>query len=159
MAMLVERAGMLWEANFPIGLAFLAGVATFAFGPKAFACIIQNSWKVDVVYSSVFDIVSIFTAFLMTFYTLVITTDRGFIGRAKDSRPYRSLLAYTIRALGLGSALILLSVPIMLVEPAPTSHSDPSLYAVAIWCALSVWTAAAFVRAAHLFAIFAKEHA
>jgi hypothetical protein len=154
---LTGRIGLAWETFFPFVSGLISGVVVYFWGPRGFSYLATKEYAHESIYSSVFDITSIATAFLLTFFTFVITTDRGFIGRAKGTRPYRLLLAYTLRALALGVALIVLSVPMMVVEPCPVSRADPALYAVAIWAGLSVWTLAAFVRAAHLFSIFAVE--
>lgn len=151
-------AGLLWETYFPFTFGGIAGLLSYLYGNCAFIYLTENEMQIGSIYSSAFDVATIFTAFLLTFYTLIITADRGFIGRAKGTRPYLLLLSYTLRALGLGAAVVALSIPMMVVEPAPTSPNDPSLYAVAIWAGLTIWAAGAFVRAAHIFAIFAREH-
>src|SRR5687767_8248880 len=119
MAAIAGRLGLLWETNFPAVTGLVCGCLCFAFGPKAFAHMASHGWDIAAIYSSVFDLTTIFTAFLMTFYTFVITTGSGFIGRARGTRPYRLLLGYTFSALVLGSTLIAFSIPMMVIGPEP----------------------------------------
>lgn len=78
----------------------------------------------------------------LAIYTFFLTTESGFIGKAKRSIYYRQLLTYVLIATVLSAITALISVPGMVVKEAPEPHSIHAIY-VGIWSGLSVWTAAA----------------
>lgn len=143
------------EAWLPLVAAGAATLVTFAYGPRFFRAAVENGWEYSAAYSAIFDIATIFTAFLFTFYSFILTAEGGFIGRMKKTRSYRQAVRYTLQAILLGALLAALSVPMMVWGPCPTAHSDPSLAYVSVWAGLAIWGCAAFVRAAYLFSIFA----
>ncbi len=154
MATLAQRAGRSWELHHPalLGVVALAGVLWA--GPYVFTHAEKAKWHLDELYTSVFTLATVFTAFLFTFYTFVITADRGFLGRAKESVYFRRTVHFTFVAIWIGAALCLATIPLLVVQPVP-SPKDPWLFYVASWAGLTVWACASFVRAAYLFAIFA----
>ncbi len=129
------------------------GVTLWA-GPQAYALAERSKWHVDELYTCVFTLATVFTAFLFTFYTFVITAERGFLGRAKGSIYFRRTVHYTFVSIWVGAALCLATVPLLVAQPTP-GPKDPWLFYVASWAGLTVWASASFVRAAYLFAIFA----
>lgn len=157
MTTLVNRISFAWEYYHPTILAIFALFLTLGFGPSVIEYLNSNKYSVYEIYSSVFDISSVFTAFLFTFYTFVVTTERGFIAAVKKSRFYKLAVRYTLEALLLGAFLTIFTIPMKVIVPAPTTF-DATLFGVALWVALAVWTAAAFVRSSYLFTMLVSQH-
>lgn len=126
-------------------------------GDLAMEYMVAARWNVAAIYSSVFDVTTVFTAFLFTFFSIFATTDRGFIGKARGTLPFRRTIDYTISALVLGAGLIVATIPMLIITPMPMEDGLP-LVILAAWMGLTIWTASAFTRAAAIFAIFAREH-
>lgn len=145
------------EQAFPFAVGAIASVLCLAWGDEAIGAMDGAGWNVGAIYSSVFDVSAIFTPFAFTFFTLFVTTDRGFIGKAKGTLPYKRTVEYTLTAMLLGGLLTVTSIPMLIVVPKPTDFSL-ALLAVSAWLGLTTWTAAAFARAAYIFSIFAREH-
>lgn len=116
---------------------------------------VDRHWKLPELYAAVFNIAGIYTAFLFTFYSFIATTDRGFIGRSKDTRYYRQTVTFTISALVVGGTLCVTTLPLLVVEPDLASHVGRVV--VAAWVGLTIWATAEFVRSAYLFTIFARS--
>lgn len=152
---MAKNAAHRWEKWHPPALAAATTTALWLWGFPLAQQAVERQWKVDELYTAVFNIAGIYTAFLFTFYSFIATTDRGFIGRSKDSRYYRQTVNYTISALVLGGALCVLTLPILVIEPDLRSHAGRVV--ASSWVGLSVWASAAFVRAAYLFTIFARS--
>lgn len=157
MATTIDRIHFALEANYPAILAAVSAVGAFVYAPQAIQAIQSHGWKLDSVYSSVFDVSAITTPFLFTFYSFVATTERGFIGRMKASIYYKLMMQYTVRALLLGGFLTLASIPMMIIEPAPTTTGGADHWLLVLWIGLAVWTLSSFARAAYIFSVFARN--
>ena len=155
---LIGRVGLGWEKNHPRVLGVSAGLLTLWAGPQALAAAAERQWEIGTLYSSVFDLFAVFTAFLFTFYTLIVTTDRGFIGRMKNTRSYSLLKTYATSALTTGGIGILASIPLMVTEPDKVQPWGIAHIYLSAWVALSVWGSASFVRAARLFMGFIRQY-
>lgn len=158
MATIADRFVANVEASYPMLLGAIGAAASFVYAPDAIAHMIAAKWSVGAVYSSVFNVAAITTPFLFTFYSFVVTTDRGFIGRAKGSVYYAATVRFTVWALIFGAALTLASIPMIVIEPKPSGISEWSNLALAAWVGFAIWTFGAFVRAAFLFSIFVQQH-
>jgi hypothetical protein len=106
---------------------------------------------------AVFTLATVTAGFGLKIYTFLLTTESGFIGRAKRSIYYRHLLTYVLIATVLSAITALISVPGMVIKEAPPPQSVDAVY-VGGWSGLSIWTAAALFSAGQLFSIFAREH-
>jgi len=148
-----KRASRLWENWHPLLLGAACALALWAFGWPLVSASRVATWNLPALYSAIFSISGIYTAFLFTFYSFIATTDRGFIGRAKDSIYYKRTVSFTVSALVLGGFLTLVSIPMLLVEPDLQTRAGRVV--IVLWIGLTVWASAAFVRAAYLFVIFA----
>lgn len=156
MATMVQKALSRWEMYHPAALGGLAAVALILFGPQAYAHADSQHWKVDQLYTCVFTLATVFTAFLFTFYTFVITAERGFLARAKHTSYFKQTVKYTLTAIWVGGLLCIATVPLLVVQPTP-KVGDPWLLFIALWGGLTVWACASFIRAAYLFSIFATN--
>jgi hypothetical protein len=151
---IAHRVGKEWEAHHPSLLSALAFGGMLWKGPAAYAYAAEHSWKVDQAYTCVFTLATVFTAFLFTFYTFVVTAERGFLARARASTYFKQMVGYTFSAIAVGAILCVVTIPMLVVQPVPSS-GDPWLAVAAVWLGLTVWSGASFIRAAYLFAIFA----
>jgi hypothetical protein len=104
-----------------------------------------------------FTLATVTAGFGLAIYTFLLTTEGGFIGRAKRSIYYRTLLTYVLQATALSGVLALVSAPLMVVKDMPVAFSFHAFY-LALWFGLTVRTTAALYRAGYLFTIFAREH-
>lgn len=156
-AAVVDRLGARWEHIYP-GLCGVAGTAIgYLYGPSVLGYIESRHWVLENLFVAVFTIGTVTAGFGLAIYTFLLTTESGFIGRAKNSMYYRHLLTYVLVATILSAVLCIVSIVGMIVKTPPAPNSLHALY-VAIWTGLLGWTAAALFRAGHLFAIFAREH-
>ncbi|MPZ36368.1 MAG: hypothetical protein GEV13_36385 [Rhodospirillales bacterium] len=142
---------------YPIALGFVGGVAAFIYGPALFAFLEARGWKVTQAYDSVFDVACVTTPFLFTVYSFVITTERGFIGRARNSIYFAALVRYSIWAMSLGATLTVATALVQMASVTPKGGDVWSIVSFAIWFALTLATFAAFYRAARLFIVFAAN--
>lgn len=156
MATLLDRANKLVEDVYPhaVGLAS-AGVAIWLGGCIARA-VLAHGLKLDQAYSGVFGLSSVLAGFLFTFYSFVLTTDRGFLGKARSSIYLRRTSTFTVTALIAGTLAALASLPMMTWQPPLTSTMAQTAFG--IWLGTSIWAILAFERAARLFIIFCNRH-
>src|SRR4051812_8247374 len=115
----VPSFSVIRERSYPLlcGAGGLAVALTIS--PDFFAYADDKGWNISDVYLAGFEFAAVATSFLFTFYTFVITAERGFIARMRRSIHYQQLITYTVRALALGVALALLSLPMMVTDPLP----------------------------------------
>jgi hypothetical protein len=154
---LVDKIGVRWEGYYPSAFGVIAAVAGGTIGIHAFHYVHVKQWAIENIFVAIFTLATVTAGFGLAIYTFLLTTESGFIGRAKRSIYYRHLLTYVLIATVLSAITAFVSVPGMVVKEAPEPHSLHAVY-VGVWSGLSVWTAAALFRAGHLFSIFAREH-
>lgn len=153
MSILTNSAARRWEVHHPLVLSAAAFAGVMWLGDDLYRYATAEKWHLDQAYTTVFTLATVFTAFLFTFYTFIVTADRGFLEAARTSSYFQQTVTYTLRAIVIGSVLCLFTIPMLVVQPAPTT-GDPWLIIAAMWAGLTVWAAASFVRAAYLFSIF-----
>jgi|SRR6185312_2135825 len=145
-----------WEVHHPMVVSALVFVAVLWWGPGGFSYADRKSWHLDQLYTCIFTYSTVITAFLFTFYTFIITGDRGFLSAARESVYFRQTVSYTFRAILLGAVLSLATIPMLVIQPLPKAGGAWLIYS-ATWAAVAAWATAAFIRAAWLFAIFARK--
>lgn len=157
MITIVERIAFQWERLYPPA----AGLAGLAVGylvlPGWLHHFHAKGWAIENGFVAVFTLATVMAGFGLAIYTFLLTTESGFIGRAKRSIYYKQMLTYVVVTAGLNAALAIISIPGMIVKEAPEPHSLYAVYA-AIWMATTCWTLAAAYRAGYLFSIFARQH-
>jgi hypothetical protein len=157
MATLVDKIGARWEALYPVLCGAAGVIIGYVYGPIWLHSIHSKQWVLENIFVAVFTLGTVTAGFGLAIYTFLLTTESGFIGRAKRSIYYRHLLTYVLVATVLSAVLAIVSIPGMVVKDAPHVHSLHALY-VAVWSGVLLWAGAALFRAGHLFSIFAKEH-
>lgn len=154
----VDWLWLQWERVYPTACGIAAGILAFCYGPKLGAAFAKNDWSVENLYLAVLTIATVASGFTFATYTFLLTTESGFIGRAKNSIYYRHMLTYVLRATILGGIVAVATIPFFITKLTPVNILSQSNLLIAFWAALTVGTIAAFYRAAYLFAIFARQH-
>ena len=157
MTTIVDRISLQWERVYPLGACALGLVVGYVYTPGWLHHLHEKDWAIENIFVAVFTLATVTAGFGLAIYTFLLTTESGFIGRAKKSIYYRQMLTYVVIAAALSAALALISVPGMVIKEAPQSHSLHAVY-IALWLAASCWTFAALYRAGYLFSIFARQH-
>ena len=158
MTTITDWIWLQWERIYPTASGFTAVVAAFAYGPKMIGMFDGHNWSIENLYLAILTVATVASGFTFTTYTFLLTAESGFIGRAKRSIYYRNMLAYVLRATILGGVVTVATVPLFIARLAPTEIWSQGNLLLSLWCGLTVGTAAAFYRAAYLFAIFARQH-
>ena len=143
------------ERTYPIFSGLIAAAIIFAVSPSFFAYADGHNWKIAALYEAGFEFAAVATSFLFTFYTFVVTAERGFIAKMRRTIYFQQLIQYTVTALILGTVLAVISIPMMVIEPLPQSRWDFQTCSIAAWAFVAVWTLAAFVRTTRVFIAFA----
>lgn len=157
MATVGDRIEKAFEDLYPHLIGAGVGLLSLTLSDDIASSIKAYSLKIDQAYSGVFGLVTVLTGFLFTFFTFIVTTDHGFIGKARSSIYLRRANAFTITALISGATAALCSLAMMVWQP--NLSWLPGLIAFAVWVGVSVWSVLAFERAARLFIVFARRHA
>jgi hypothetical protein len=158
MTTMTDWAWLQWERAYPTVLGVGAGAISLCYAPEILHTIHANNWSVENIYLAIFTIATVASGFTFTTYTFLLTTESGFIGRAKQSIYYRHMLTYVLRATILGGLLAAATVPLLVMKTVPASVISVDNLLVAVWWGLTIGTGAAFFRAAYLFGIFAHQH-
>jgi hypothetical protein len=151
----VTSISVIRERAYPIFCGSTAAGLVFVISPNFFIYAACQKWHISSLYEAGFEFGAVATSFLFTFYTFVVTAERGFIARMKHSIYYELLITYTVTALILGVALAIVSLPMMVIDPAPASRWDWATIGIAFWSFVAAWSVAAFVRTTRLFIAFA----
>ena len=157
MTTLVDRIHFQWERVYPLVCGLVGLAVGFFFMPKWLHHIHEKTWAIENVFVAAFTIATVMAGFGLAVYTFLLTTESGFIGRAKRSIYYKQMLTYVVTAAGLSALLAVISIPGMIVKEAPITSTIYCAYA-ALWSSSTCWTLAAGFRAGHIFSIFAREH-
>ena len=83
MATLLDRAGKFFEDVYPHTVGLTSAAVSVWFGDEIARIVAEHGLKLDQAYSGVFGLASVLVGFLFTFYSFVLTTDRGFLGKAR----------------------------------------------------------------------------
>ena len=155
MATLTDRLLNRWELHHPA----ILSTATFAValwkGPRSYALVDTSKLHIDQLYTCMFTYATVITAFLLTFYTFIITGDRGFLPAARESLYFKRTISYTLRAIIFGALLSVVTVPLLIVQPVPKAGETWMIYAAA-WFGLTTWATASFIRSSWLFVVFTR---
>lgn len=155
MATAGDKARKIYEDIYPHGAALLVGAACYLNGDALARFVERHQLKVDEAYTGIFGIATVLTGFLFTFYSFVLTTEHGFIGRARTSYYLRRTTIFTVTALVAGAASAIASLTILVWQPGIASSAGGIAFAV--WAAVSVWSLLCFERACRLFMIFSTQ--
>lgn len=145
-----------WERHHPAVFGGLGVLAYGAVGTQAMSAMVGAGYDAPQMYSATFDVASVFTAFLFTYYSFVVTSGAGFISRMRKTRAYALLKEYTISALSLGVLLVVVSIPLTIIKPKPIDFASLQHLMVTAWAGVTCWSISAFVRATRFFVAFAR---
>lgn len=156
MSLGIHKVERLWENFHPAIIGTASTLLCLTKGKEITTFLEDNGAKFDQLYSSVFNVASIFTAFLFTFYTFIATADRGFLSAAKKTSYYKRSVKFTVEALIWGSLLCLATIPMLMMQPKPSQHTAHLVF-FSIWFGISAVSISQFVRATNLFIILANR--
>ncbi|MGX1587358.1 hypothetical protein [Brevundimonas diminuta] len=156
MATVGDRVQKFLEDTYPHVAGVVTGGLVFAVAPSLHCIVQERGLKIDQAYSGIFGLTTVLTGFLFTFYSFVITTEHGFIGKARSSIYLKQTVSFTITALVAGFVSALASLPMMVWQPELDGRLAQAAFA--IWVGFSVWALFAFERAARLFILFTRRH-
>ena len=109
------------------------------------------------IFSSIFDVATLFTGLLFSVYVLAIAPGGGFIERIFSTKTFSLFKRYTIEAMVLGSLSSLISIPLRSLEKLPPSNNENWMIVFAIWGGLAVAATFAFYRVVYAFYVFAQQ--
>lgn len=141
---IVERFG-------PFFIGALSVAAIWLFKEELLTMVQSKEIDFSNLYSSVFDWSSIQTGFLFAIFGFVAGKTDGFISKIKNTPEMRLFLLYTKRALFLGFAITLSSVPLMVTSFDVSYGGGWRYYVFSAWAFLSVWGFFSFLRVAYIF--------
>jgi hypothetical protein len=147
-----------WELYYPFffGLAACAGWLLIGHRLACFAE--ERGWHFDQLYVAFFGFASITTGFLATFYGTVQSMSAGFIQRIRGTKALTGFLRLSKRAILMGFAGCIATVPMLIIQPVPIVQFSLSAITVAVWLGIAVWTIAGFWRVARwLFLLFETD--
>lgn len=135
----------------PFSLAIVSVVTMYVF--KADVMTMARAKDVDFsnLYSSIFDWSSIQTGFLFAIFGFVAGKTDGFISRIKNTPEMRLFLLYTKRALFLGFAITISSVPLTVTSFDVSAAGAWRYHVLCAWLFLSTWGFFSFLRVAYIF--------
>lgn len=146
---------VFWEKNGPVAVGFLGFLLFLLYAPQVFTYSADNSWKIETLYSSIFDLSSIIVAFIFGFFTFARTSETEFLHQIRKTTTYRRFMRYLLTALYSTAAVVLLSLPFMVAEPKPTEYGDIWMYLCAGWVFIVAFALSATVRSIRQFVVLA----
>lgn len=139
-------------AHFFVGLSvgLSVGILSYFFAYIPFNYMQNSGWSWDAIYSSVFDLSTVYTALLFGFVTYFKSSQSRFL-KAISKRLFDGAISYAEHAFKIGLILIVVSIPFIVIEPLPASACDLNSVFFAVWFGLTVSAVGAFLRASKLF--------
>src|SRR5256885_1346501 len=105
MATLVDKIGARLEVFYPGLLGAVGAVVGYAYAPAWLNSLHAKQGVIENIFVAVFILGTVTAGFGLAIYTFLLTTESGFIGRAKRSIYYRYLLTYVLGATVLSAIL------------------------------------------------------
>lgn len=107
-------------------------------------------------FSAMFNVASILTAFLFSFFGMSIAPGGGFIAKIFGTKTFRLFTRYIVESLILGSSLAVLSIPFMVADLIPSSDFSWQMWLAAIWSFFAISAMLSFYRVASVFVIWIR---
>lgn len=111
----------------------------------------QETYETSAIYSGVFDILSIFTGFLATFYVFVITKGNSFLEKIKGTRTYGMVLKLLKFTILWSVAMIAASYVLTVINPSKYQFFSLSHWMVFVWIVNIALIAINFARCVSQF--------
>lgn len=141
----------LWaERNSHVVLGILAMGISAGLSHIPFQQMVASNWDYGALYSSIFDLATVYSALMFGFVTYFRTAQSRFLERISP-RLFQGAIDYAQSAFSLGLLLIVLSIPYILWKPVPDAPWSLESFAFAFWFGLTVAAIVAFLRASKLF--------
>lgn len=149
-----------FRKTLPTGLVFekyahiVAGAAmcvlSVVYSHHWFTFIVAQQWDYGAIYSSIFDLATVYSALLFGFVGYFRTVRHKFI-EALPERLYWGSIRYAEHGFALGMTLMLVSIPLIVIQPRPEASFDLWSFVFGLWAFLAVSAIIAFVRASQIF--------
>lgn len=120
----------------PVLIGLLLAALAAGLGPKFFSTAMEDQWKIETLYSAVFDMSAMAAAFLFAFYTFAKTSDSEFIKDVRATPAFREFMDYLVSAVFVTAAVAVMTVPMMILTPTPKVYFTVSYFAVVVWAFL-----------------------
>jgi uncharacterized membrane protein len=104
---------------YPALIGIACGILWYVFGPQLFQAIHAKQGALENIFVVIFTLGTFAASFGLTIYTFLLTTESGFIGRAKKSIYYRHLLTYVLLATIANALVSFISMPGMVIKEPP----------------------------------------
>lgn len=143
--------GRLFERFAPLALGFAAFVVIYFLRSEIATNFEPNRWKVESLYSAVFNWASVQSGFVFGIYGFIVSKRDGFIGEIAHTHTFTQLTRYARRAYLTGFALTFASLPLTVAQPAISDPASNAFLIASIWFAAFIWTFCAFLRVAFIF--------
>lgn len=145
----------LWEAHHPWLFALLAASVFAKFGLESIVYFETHRWSKSALFSSVFDLASITVAFVFAFFTFARTSETEFIHAMRKTRMYRRFLNFLLTAIYANGAVVVVTIPFIVVEPGVKIATNWSYWGLVVWVALVVFALFATIRSVRQFVVIA----
>lgn len=115
----------------------------------------SGGWRIDALYSAIFNWSAIQSGFVFGMYGFVVSKRDGFSAIISKSGIFQEFLTYIRRAYIFGFSLTFSSLPLMVIEPSVDPNETASYFLISAWFCLFIWTFLAFLRVAFIFGVIA----
>lgn len=145
------RPALFVEKYSPLASGFVAASLYIAYGLDFFSMAKTRGWNVPAIYSGVFDLASIITAFIFGFFTFARTSETDFLFQMRATTTFKRFMRYLLRAMYSSAAVVLLTMPFLVAEPKPDARHQVWFWLSTIWLSLVTYSAVATVRSIRQF--------
>lgn len=116
----------------------------------------DGSIKLENLYTSFFDLFSVFSAFLFGFYVFVRSDGSEFLIKFKNTKSHKVFIKYLLHGTTMCALAILVCIPLIVVEPKPTGSDDLWFKYIILWIGFSTYSLTSAFRATVIFAVISS---
>jgi uncharacterized membrane protein len=141
-----------WSSTFlsqrPLGMS-----AVFAALGTAAATLISRTEALDTssIFSGVFDLLTIFTGFLATFYVFVASRQNRFLSKIQHTQTFKQMVGLLRFTIWWSGAMILASYALMILDPKQIQNWSVTQFVILLWFYNLSLIGVNFVRCARQF--------
>jgi hypothetical protein len=140
----------------PFFLAMGISIALSLYGNDLVLHINAGKIAIKNLCSKLFMLFSILSVFMLGFYTFVRTSETIVLRQFRKTASSRIFMEYILFGVLLSSFAIMVSMPLLLVEPRPDSTESWWFAYIVLWAFLSSYAIFACARAAFIFAVLTR---
>lgn len=146
---------LLIEQYLHLALGVIGFFVAVIFSHLPFAYIVAKDWDYGSIYTSIFDLSTVYSALMFGFVTYLKTSQSKFLEKISP-RLLHGAVRYARHAYSLGVSVIVVSIPFIVLKPVPETPLSASSFFFAAWFGLTVSAVFASVRASRLFWVIMK---